>query len=70
MARYTGSLAVASACFYLGAAAGGPALAWFYDRLGSYGPGLWIAAGLFTTAAAALLCLGPYPVFRSDGEEP
>jgi len=66
MARYTRSLAIASACFYLGAAAGGPALAWFYDRLGSYSLGLWVAAGLFTAAAATLLCLGPYPVFRSE----
>ena len=64
LARYTGSLAVGSACFYLGAAAGGPLLALFYDRLGSYRLGLWGASGLFAIAAVALLCLGPYPVFR------
>jgi len=63
--RYTGSLAAGSACFYLGAAAGGPLLAWFYDHLGSYRPGLWGASGLFAIAAVTLLCLGSYPVFVS-----
>ena len=63
--RYTGALAVGSACFYLGAAAGGPLLAAFYDRLGSYRLGLWGASGLFAVAALALLCLGPYPTFAS-----
>jgi MFS family permease len=63
--RYTGSLAVSSACFYLGAAAGGPLLAMVYDRLGSYRLGLWGASGLFAVAAVALVCLGPYPVFES-----
>jgi len=67
--RYTGSLAVGSACFYLGAAAGGPLLASFYDRLGSYRLGLWGASGLFALAAAALLCLGPYPVFATVERE-
>jgi len=66
--RFTSSLAVASACFYLGAGLGGPALAAFYDRLGSYSVGLWIAAGLFAVAAASLLCLGPYPTFRADND--
>jgi len=61
--RYTGSLAAGSACFYLGAAAGGPLLALFYDHLGSYRLGLWGASGLSVIAAIALLCLGPYPVF-------
>jgi predicted MFS family arabinose efflux permease len=69
LARYTGSLAVGSACFYLGAAAGGPLLALFYDRLGSYRLGLWGASGLFAIAAVALLCLGPYPVFGRVAQE-
>ena len=68
--RYTASLAVLSACFYLGAAAGGPAIASFYDRLGSYRAGLWTAAALFTGAAVALLCLGPYPNFEPTRERP
>jgi MFS family permease len=68
--RYTGSLAAGSACFYLGAAAGGPLLAWFYDHLGSYRLGLWGASGLFAIAAVALLCLGPYPVFVSASAPP
>ena len=67
--RFTRSLAVASACFYLGAGLGGPALAWFYDRQGSYSVGLWTAAGLFAAAAATLLCLGPYPAFRSESRQ-
>jgi MFS family permease len=64
--RFTRSLALASACFYLGAGLGGPSLAWFYDRLGSYSLGLWIAAGLFCLAALALLALGPYPALRAE----
>jgi len=68
--RYTASLAVVSACFYLGAAAGGPALASAYDRLGSYRPGLWVAAALFAVAAGTLLCLGRYPSFEAAGAEP
>ncbi len=59
--RYTGALAAGSACFYLGAAAGGPLLALVYDWLGSYRLGLWGASGLFAFAAVLLLCLGPYP---------
>jgi len=68
--RYTGSLAVGSACFYLGAAAGGPLLAAFYDRLGSYRLGLWGASALFAIAAVTLLCLGPYPLFGKACEPP
>ena len=67
--RYTGSLAVGSACFYFGAGLGGPLLAAVYDRLGSYSPGLWCAAALFTCAAITLLCLGPYPVFDETSAE-
>ncbi len=63
--RYTAALALASAAFYLGAAAGGPALATFYDRMGSYRIGLGGAAALFAVGAAALLTLGPYPVFTA-----
>ena len=70
LSRYTSSLAVGSACFYLGAAAGGPLLAAFYDHLGSYRLGLWGASGLFAIAAVTLLCLGPYPVFASSSASP
>ena len=67
--RYSGSLAAASACFYLGAAAGGPALAFFYDRWGSYTLGLWAAAALFLGGAATLLLLGPYPTLEASASE-
>jgi len=59
--RFTGSLAAASSCFYLGAAMGGPALAAFYDHVGTYRAGLLGAAALLTAAAGGLLFLGPYP---------
>ena len=66
--RYTATLAVVSACFYLGAAAGGPLLALAYDRLGSYRPGLWVTGALFASAAGILLCLGRYPGFGAGAD--
>lgn len=59
--RFSSSLAFISASFYIGAAAGGPSVAYFYDHFGSYRFGLWVACGLFAAGAAFTLLVGPYP---------
>jgi predicted MFS family arabinose efflux permease len=63
--RHFGAIfGVVSSCMGL-VAGGGPLLAgWIFDSFGSYEPFLWIAAGGAALAGAALLRLGPYPVFE------
>ena len=68
--RYTRSLAIASSCFYLGAALSAPMLAYFYDRTGSYRGGLSISIALFLLVIVALMMLGPYPLSQRAPSEP